>query len=306
MIEIRRVAVLGAGAMGSYFASRFFEEEGFETHFIARGSRKDRLNRDGLVVNGTLQRIPAIDPDEMSQPADLIIVALKHHYLPEAAPDLQYLISDETTIISVMNGLESEEYLGSIYGLEKMLYAVSVGIDALRQDNQVVYTSPGKHFFGEADNTVVSQKVKRVQEAFERAGIVYETPVDMMRMLWWKFMVNVGMNQASAVMRAPYGVFQTSPEARSLMESLMQEVVELAQASDVNLKNQDINDWYPVLDTLSPTGRTSMLQDIEAGRKTEVEMFGGKVVELGKILDIPTPFNQALVQIIQVLEQYPG
>jgi 2-dehydropantoate 2-reductase len=145
-----------------------------------------------------------------------------------------------------------------------------------------------------------------VQKAFERAGIAYETPVDMIRMMWWKFMVNVGMNQASAVMRAPYGVFQSSPEARALMESLMLEVVALAKASRVNLKNQDVNEWYPVLDTLSPTGQTSMLQDVEAGRKTEVEMFGGKVVELGHTFGIDTPYNQTVVRIIQVLEQVPG
>ena len=95
-------------------------------------------------------------------------------------------------------------------------------------------------------------------------------------------MVNVGMNQASAVMRAPYGVFQTMPEAQALMEALMHEVIVLAEHAGVNLVEQDIADWYGFLNTLSPQGKTSMLQDIEAGRKTEVEIFGGKVVALGK------------------------
>ncbi len=272
---------------------------------VARGQRKERIDRDGLVVNGKLLRIPAVDPDDVGKPADLIIVALKHHHVPQAAPDLKNLVGPETTIISVMNGLDSEEYIGSIYGMDKVLFAVSVGIDAQRQGNQVTYSKPGKHFFGQADNTDPTHRVLGVQRAFQRAGIVYETPVDMVRMMWWKFMVNVGMNQASAVMRAPYGVFQSSPGARALMESLMLEVVTLAKASGVNLKNQDIKEWYPVLDTLSPTGQTSMLQDVEAGRKTEVEMFGGKVVELGQSFGIVTPYNQALVHIIQVLEQYP-
>jgi len=92
-----------------------------------------------------------------------------------------------------MNGLESEEYIGSIYGMDKVLYAVSVAIDALRQGNQITYTKPGKHYFGEAINAHLSQRVLQVQEAFDRAGIVYETPEDMIRMMWWKFMVNVGV-----------------------------------------------------------------------------------------------------------------
>jgi 2-dehydropantoate 2-reductase len=143
-----------------------------------------------------------------------------------------------------------------------------------------------------------------VQEAFERAGAACETPVDMIRMLWWKFMINVGVNQSSAVMRAPYGVFQSSSDAQALMDSLMSEVIVTAKRVGVNLDEKDLEAWYDVLNVLSPEGKTSMLQDIEAGRKTEVEAFAGKLVELGKNYGIPTPANQTVLRIIHVLEQY--
>ena len=305
MEEIQKVAILGAGAMGAYFAGRFFDTTGFSTVLIAKGDRLDRLKTKGLVVNGKSYAIPVIHPDEATSTVDLIIVALKHHHLEEAVQGLEKLVGDSTTIISVMNGLESEEYIGSIYGMDKMLYAISVAIDAVRQRNQITYTKPGKHYFGEASNTHLSQRVLRVQNAFDRAGIVYETPEDMIRMIWWKFMINVGMNQASAVMRAPYGAFQTSPEAQGLMEALMKEVIALTDVMDVNLTNRDIEEWYKFLTVLSPQGKTSMLQDIEAGRKTEVEIFGGKVVELGKTHRVTTPVNQSVLQIIRVLEQHP-
>jgi 2-dehydropantoate 2-reductase len=302
-----KVVILGAGAIGAFFATRFFDTAGCSTAIVARGERHDRLKRDGLVVNGKpYANIPVIHPDEVSSPADLIIVALKHHHLTEAAPDLKNLVGDQTTILSVMNGLDSEEYIGSIYGMDKVLYGISVGIDAVRQGNRITFSKPGKHYFGEAINTHLSQRVQRVQRAFDRAGIAYETPPDMIRIMWWKFMINVGMNQASAVMRAPYGVFQSSPEAQALMEALMREVIALAKAVGVNLVEQDLDNWYTFLNTLSPQGKTSMLQDIEAGRKTEVEIFGGKAVELGKAHGVPTPVNQTMVRIIQVLEQYSG
>jgi 2-dehydropantoate 2-reductase len=304
MREINRVAILGAGAMGAFFAARFFDATGFWAAVVARDERHDRLERDGLVVNGKAYGIPVIHPEEAVSPADLIIVALKHHQLLEALPDLGNLVGEDTTVISVMNGLDSEQIIGSVYGMDKVLYAISVGIDALRQGNQIRYTKPGVHYFGEATNVQISPRVRSVQVAFERAEIPYQTPPDMLRMLWWKFMVNVGMNQASAVMRAPYGVFQSSPQARALMEALMHEVILLAEVAGVNLVAQDIEDWYEVLDTLSPQGKTSMLQDIEAGRQTEVEIFGGKVVELGRMEGIPTPVNETVMRIIQVLEQY--
>ena len=303
MKDINKVVILGAGAMGAFFATKFFDTDECSAAVIAKGKRYERLKNNGLVVNRKKYAIPVIHPDEDISHADLVIVALKNHHLPEAVHDLKNLVGDQTTIISVMNGLDSEEYIGSVYGMDRMLYAVSVGIDAVRQKNRINYTKPGKHFFGDAINTHISKRVRRVQDAFSRAGIPYETPPDMMRMLWWKFMVNVGTNQASAVMRAPYGVFQSSPSARALMEDLMREVITLAQVAEVQLIEKDLYDWYTVLDTLSGQGRTSMLQDIEAGRKTEVEIFGGKVVELGKIHGIPTPVNQTVLRIIKVLER---
>jgi len=302
--EIKNIAVLGAGAIGAFYASKFFDAPLLSTVLVARDLRYDRLKAEGLVVNGKQYSIPVLHPDEAATPADLIIVALKSHSLPEAIHDLKNLVGDQTTLISMMNGLDSEEHLGSVYGMDKVLYAIAVAIDALREGNSVTYTNPGKVYFGEADNSHVSQRVIRVQEAFKRAGLAYETPPDMMRMLWWKFMINVGVNQASAVMQAPYGVFQSSADARALAEMLMREVIMLAQRVGVTLGEQDLDQWHSILKTLSPKGKTSMLQDIEAGRKTEVEIFAGKVVELGKSHGIPTPVNETLLNIIHVLEQH--
>ena len=184
----------------------------------------------------------------------------------------------------------------------RVLYAIALGIDAVREGNSVTYTNPGKIFFGQAYNSDLSERVLRVREVFQKAGIAYEIPSDMIRMLWWKFMINVGINQASAVMRANYGVFQSSLDAQELMSVLMREVIVLAQHAGVNLKEQDLHNWYPVLKTLSPNGKTSMFQDIEAGRKTEVEVFAGKVVDLGESYGIPTPVNRTLLSIIRVLD----
>jgi 2-dehydropantoate 2-reductase len=300
---IKNVAVLGAGAIGASYAAMFQDAQGFSTVLVAKDQRYDRLKSEGLVINRKNYSIPVVRPDEAVPPADLIIVALKNHDLPDAVHDLKNLVGDKTIILSVMNGLDSEGYLGSVYGMDKLLYAIAVGIDALREGNSITYTTSGKIVFGEAENSHPSERVLRVQNAFGLAGINFETPTDMIRALWWKFMVNVGINQASAVMAAPYGVFQSSPEAQAVVEALMGEVIVLAGLSGVNLVEKDLDDWNTVLNTLSPKGKTSMLQDIEAGRKTEVEVFGGKVVELGKKHGIPTPVNQTLLSIIHVLEQ---
>jgi 2-dehydropantoate 2-reductase len=302
MPPIKTIAILGAGAMGGAYAAMLDAVPDIAPFFIARGARAARLAREGLIVNDRPLHLPVIAPEQSPHAVDLVMVALKHHHLEAALPDLGPFVDEGTVILSVMNGLDSETLIGAHCGRDKVLPAVAVGIDALRAGRRITYRSPGKLIFGETRNLEISPRVRRVQDVFTRAGIPFETPEDMPRALWWKFMINVGMNQASAVLRAPYGVFRTSPDARALMAALMGEVIALAKAAGVELSQEDIADWLAILPTLSPEGKTSMLQDIEAGRPTEVDMFAGKVVALGREHGIDTPVNAALMHIIRVLE----
>jgi 2-dehydropantoate 2-reductase len=300
--SIETISIIGAGALGAVYAAMLHDMDPGCIAFVAGGARVKRLRREGVIVNGKPYHIPVLTPEDRAAPADLVIVAVKYQHLDDAIRDMKNRVGAETLIISVMNGIESEERIGAAYGMDRVLYAVSVGIDALRNGNCVIYTTQGKLFIGEAANPVLTQRVRRVQMLFDGAGIVYETPPDMMRILWWKFMINVGINQASAVLRAPYAVFQTAGEARELMGAAMREVVRLAGKTGVDLSEADISSFDPYLFRLNPQGKTSMLQDVEAGRKTEVEMFAGQVIELGRRYDVPTPVNQSLFDQIRKIE----
>ncbi len=300
--KIKTIAIVGAGAMGAAYATMFSDEGSFLPFFVAHGERYQRLKKEPLTVNGKPYAIPVMQPEEIKQPADLVLVALKHHHLPEALPLIKAATGTETTVLSVMNGLESEQIIGSVCGMDKMVLAIAVGIDAVREGNCFSYARPGKIIFGKGSETGDGWRVACLQEALTRASIANEVPVDMMGIMWWKFMINVGINQASAVLRAPYGVFHRSTDARALMFLLMQEVVALAGKASVDLSQKDLDDWSSVLSTLSPDGKTSMLQDIEAGRKTEVEIFAGKVVSMGVEHGVETPVNKTILHIIKVLE----
>ena len=299
---VKSAYIIGAGAVGAAYAGLLFEMDENSVAFIAAGERGERLRRQGVIVNGKHYSIPVFPPEGISSPADLVIVAVKHYHLGQAIGEIEKAVGDETTIISVMNGIDSEERIGSVYGKEKVLYAINVGIDALREGNRVTYRNQGRLLFGEARNPALTERVRRVKEFLDRAGIACEVPDDMIRTLWWKFMINVGINQASAVLGGSYGVFQTTPQARELMASAMKEVIRLAAEVGVYLTAEDVEKWHAVLDSLNPSGKTSMLQDVEAGRKTEVEMFAGKVIELGKRHGVPTPVNEKLFEEIRRLE----
>ena len=298
----KRIGILGAGALGSFFAHKLKGTTGVETFFVARGKRFERLSADGIVVNGEPYNIPVVHPDRVADKADVIIVALKHHQLQKALGDLRYLLHDDTVILSVMNGLDSERIIGERYGEKRMLYAVSLGIDALREGNRLTFTHAGKLVFGEQNNQHLSARVLALQQVFERAGIPYETPEDMLQVIWKKFMINVGMNQASAVLGGTYGLFQTSETARALSHSLMHEVIQVAQASGIDLNEDAILEWDEILAGMEPTGKTSMLQDFEAQRQSELTIFAAKVLELGQALEVPTPVNETVWRILSLRE----
>lgn len=297
-----RISIIGAGAMGAYYAGRFFDMDPGCLSLVAGGERYDRLRKKGMTVNGKHYSYPVTRPEQASA-SDLVIVAVKHHHLPQAITDIRNAVGEKTVILSIMNGIESEEQLGAVYGAGKILYAVVLGIDAVREGNVVTCSNQGKLLFGEAENSKISERVKALKDLFARAGIVHHTPLDMILTLWRKFTINVGMNQVSAILRAPYGVFQKSQAARDLAQEAMNEVVAIANVKGIQLSRKDAEDFLPILHTMSPHGKTSMLQDVEAKRKTEVEMLAGKVVKMGMELCIPTPVNQTFLRMIQVIEE---
>ncbi len=301
--KMKTIAIVGAGAMGAAYASMFSDAGSFSWFFLASGERLRRLKKGPLMVNGRTYVVTAISPEEVKEPVDLVLVALKHHHLPAALPDIKAVVGAETTILSVMNGLESERIIGSLCGTDKLVYAIAVGIDAVREEDHFSYARPGKIIFGAGPQKDQDGRVSRLQEALTRAAIPHEVAVDIERVMWWKFMINVGINQASAALRAPYGVFQSSAHALALMQLLMQEVVMLAEKISVNLSQKDLDEWLAVLSTLAPEGKTSMLQDIEAKRKTEVEIFAGRVVSMGLEHGVATPVNQTIFHIIKAMEE---
>jgi 2-dehydropantoate 2-reductase len=303
MGEIRRAIIVGAGAVGAAVASVIHKSMPGAAEVLADGARAERFRAEGFVVNGERLDFPiAAAPGE--EPG-IVIVAVKNHQLDRAIRDMAPYVGDGTLVLSLLNGIASEDALAAAFGREKVPYAMILGIDAVREGNATSFSSAGKIHFGDERNASGSwsDRVSRIASFFDRAGLRYEVPEDMVRGLWYKFMINVGINQASAVLRAPYGTFQRVPAARSVMEAAMREVVELSRALGTGLVPADIEAWQATLRGLSPEAKTSMLQDVEAGRKTEVEAFAGTVVSLGREAGIPTPVNGLLLELIRAIEQ---
>lgn len=146
---------------------------------------------------------------------------------------------------------------------------------------------------------------KEVAEFFDRTGIPYEVDTNMIKRQWGKFMLNVGVNQTVAVYRGNYGTIQVEGEPRETMIAAMREVIRIAQYEGVTLKEDDLSYWLNVLDQLNAEGKPSMAQDVEAGRKSEVELFAGTVIALYKKHKLAQPTtNKMLYENIQHIDSH--
>lgn len=304
MPKINKALIAGAGAIGAAIASRIFDVDPDAVALAASGERKQRYLRDGFIVNGKRYDFRLAD-STMAEPYDLIILAVKNYDLESAIEEIRPFFGENTTILSLLNGITSEQILRAEFGKDAVPLAFIIGIDALRAGNRIDFPRPGEIRFGDEKNDPDNLRpaIAEIGDFLKSHNVPYSIPGDMVRAMWYKFMMNVGLNQWSAVLRAPYGVFQKNVIARDLVRETMEEVVALGAKLGVAISAADIDSLFAILDTLGAEGKTSMLQDVEAHRKTEVDAFAKVVVDEASRLGIPVPANAMLSRMISCIEQ---
>lgn len=305
MREIKKISLIGLGAMGSFFAPKLYQEFGENFRVIADGERKKRLEEKGVSINGTVYHFPIVSPEETGNEADLILVAVKGYGLEQAIRDIRNQVGANTLILSVLNGVDSEERMVEAYGEKHVLYSY-MRVSIVMKDGCTEYDPTlGSVHFGEKKNVEgsYSERVLAVKEVFDRSHITYIIDEDMVKGIWFKFMCNVGENLTCALLGIPFGAFRRSDHANALREAAMWEVAHIAQKMGIDLGEEEIKRQDKTVKTLPFPNKPSTLQDLEAGRQTEVEMFAGTVIEYGRRFGVSTPINEVFYHGIRVLEE---
>ena len=233
---------------------------------------------------------------------DLLLVSTKYGALREALDDLAVIVDEHTTVLSLLNGVDSEEIIGERIGKEHMLYSI-MKITSERKGNQVVFdpvTTPGI-FYGELGIAEPTERVLAVKELLDGTGLHYEIIPDIQKEIWYKFALNVSQNLPQAMIGAGFGSYADSEHMEALRSGLRNEVTAVAAK-----KGMDISKPLGIEGKSSPTakrGRYSTLQDLDAKRHTEIDMFAGAMMRMGKEYGVPTPYCEFTYHVIKALEE---
>jgi 2-dehydropantoate 2-reductase len=302
-MEIKKVSIIGLGALGILFGHHLNKRmpQG-DLRIIADKERIRRYQSDSVYCNGEPCEFNYLEPEDAAEPADLIIFAVKFNGLNDAIQAVKNQVGEHTIILSALNGITSEMIIGQTFGMDKILYCIAQGMDAVKVENRLSYDHMGMLVFGEREPGFISQRVKQVALFLERMAVPFEAVTDINKRIWGKFMLNVGVNQTVAVYESNYGEIQKQGGARDTMIAAMTEVMVLSEKEGINLTETDLSYWLNVLDHLNPEGKPSMRQDLEAKRFSEVELFSGAVLELGKKYSVSTPVNEEFYRRIKEIE----
>lgn len=292
------------GALGLLYADIIQSSLGNNiVQFVMDDERYNKYRGQTYTVNG-VEKFFAIKPiSQITQPADLIIIAVKYTGLtPELLQQVSKLVSPETIIISVLNGISSEEIIAQQLGAEHIIYTVAQGMDAMKFGNSLKYTKAGELHIG-ATKECEKENLNALTEFFDRANNPYIVEEDIIRRMWCKFMLNVGINQTCMAYAATYSQVLNQPELREVFIGAMSEVIKIGQAENINITEKDLDQYVKIIETLDPNGTPSMGQDRIQKRKSEVDLFAGTVIKIAAKHNIAVPVNKMLYNRVQEIEK---
>ncbi len=288
---MKKVVLIGLGAVGLTYAVKLKNK--CDLRILVDEERLVKYKNNKPVFNGVEQDFDYILPSDKLD-TDLIIITVKSHGLVSAINCLYNFVSNKTRIISLINGISSEEIISKTYPNAKVLKSYFIGHSAVRKNNYVIQDGVGK---------IIVEKDSFLENFFSEVGIDYVVPDDIDYSMWLKYTFNLFSNQVSAILKMNFGQLKQNENFKNFAKNVINEVRQIAEYKGIKNLNKLESDALNSLDLMCDEGKTSMLQDIIAMRPTEVDIFAGEIIRLGEQYGIATPYNKILYELIKIKEE---
>ncbi len=307
-----KILIFGAGAMGSVFGG--FLSAGHDVTLIGRDPHIHKIAETGLRVSGIwgehlfcgVSALTSVSRIPKDKGFDLVMITTKSNDTGAAVRKIAPFISDQTHVMSMQNGIGNEDVIAGTFGKGRTMGGMAIFGARLVEPGHVEVTVYASECLVGMMEKAVTTKTEEVARAFTLAGIPTRASEDIIRDKWMKAFYNIALNPLSAILRVPYGELGGRDETKRIMKALLKEAFSVAEALGISL-SQSWEEYFTYLleKQLPPTAghRSSMLQDIERGRPTEIDYLNGAVVKLGSMLGIEAPVNAAVSDIIRALER---
>lgn len=306
-----KIVMLGAGALGSTIGGTLAMAKN-EVYFVDMWKEHvDKINAQGLHMtdesNDWYVKVDARTNGEGIDEADLVIVLVKSFATKSAVEQLKKtnVIGENTVVMSLQNGLGNEETIASVVGEENVISGKTYVGGRLIEAGYISAGVKGKWTYIGELNGAKTERIQKVCDAFNEAGLLCEVSDNIKGLIWDKLLINVAAGALCGITRLPYGPLYEEEYIKEVAVDAIQEAINVAKAAGVKLKSEDPEyPWYAASEGLPATFKTSILQSLELKRPTEIDFINGSVCEWGKKYNIPTPVNKTLVACVKGIEKF--
>ena len=307
-----RFAILGSGAVGGYFGAKL-SRAGQDVTFIARGAHLAAIRAKGLEVKSAklgdfTVRAHAESDTAKVGPVDVAIVSVKAYDNATALPMLAPLMGPDTVVLTLQNGVDSVDEVVAVVGQPRVLGGTTYVATALEGPGLIVQTGVHRSIiFGEVsgDTSRISPRVQAIADVLATADIQVTPVADARVPIWDKFVYLVAFSGFTGAARAPIGQVWKDPLAQDMFYACSREVAAIARAEGVTISPNRFETLKEYMDNLPPTTRSSLLIDLEQGKRIEVEALQGAAIRRATKHGLSTPIISTLYSVLKPWEQGP-
>ena len=296
-----RIAIFGSGGVGGYFGGRL-AASGEDVTFIARGAHLNALQQEGLRISSPLgdahvAKVQATDRPQAIGPVDVVLFTVKLYDVDAAAATLGPLIGPDTVVITLQNGVDAVDMVGQHVGAQHVAGGVAYIVAVVDQPGHVRHTTAQQLVFGEPDGRR-SDRLVAFEAACIKAGFQAKASENIQTDLWVKFVRLATWSGMTSVTRSPMGVVRDTPATFDMMMAAIGEVIAVGTARGIAFPPDLMDATIALIKGFPASSKSSMLEDLERGRRLELPWLSGAVVRLGQEADVPTPIHQFITTVL--------
>jgi 2-dehydropantoate 2-reductase len=296
-----KIAIFGSGGVGGYFGGRL-AAAGEDVTFLARGAHLKALQDGGMHIespNGALDlpKVQATDRPQAVGPVDIVLFTVKLYDVDAAAATLGPLIGPDTVVITLQNGVDAMDMVARHVGAGHVAGGAAYIVVVIDQPGRLRHTTADRLVFGERDGRL-SDRLLAFEAAGTRAGFTAKASVSIESDLWVKFVRLATWSGMTTVTRSPMGVLRDDPALLAMMMRAIDEVIAVGQARGVALPADLVESTKKMIAGFPPGSKSSMLEDLERGRRLELPWLSGAVVRLGREAGVPTPIHEFITTVL--------